>query len=186
MTDAVRKAVFLDRDGVLNRPIIRDGKPYPPANLSELEILPDAAGALAELKVWGFLLVLITNQPDVARGTQQRSVVEAIHAALEQVFPLDDIYVCYHDDRDMCSCRKPLPGLLLQAASKYSIDLHSSYMIGDRWRDVEAGWNAGCRTILIDHGYHERPPSHAPDARVTSLKEAADWIIREISEKEGF
>jgi D-glycero-D-manno-heptose 1,7-bisphosphate phosphatase len=172
------KAVFLDRDGVLNRAIVRGGKPYPPAGLAELEILPDVPEALAVLKTAGFLLLVVTNQPDVARGRQQRTVVENIHEKLRASLPLDDFFVCYHDDRDACDCRKPKPGLLLQAAMKYRLDLAGCYMIGDRWRDIDAGHAAGCRTAWIDRGYLESTPAQPPDVRVESCLEAAAWIIK--------
>ncbi|MFZ0738847.1 MAG: HAD-IIIA family hydrolase [Candidatus Acidiferrales bacterium] len=172
-----RRAVFLDRDGVINRAIVRNGRPHPPATLDELEILPDVPEALSELKGHGFDLVVITNQPDVARGTQTRDAVEVINRKLASTLPLDDIFVCYHTDQDNCSCRKPKPGMLLDAARKYDIDLSVSFLVGDRWRDIEAGKNAGCKTILIDGGYHEKRSGQAPDASVGSLREAASWII---------
>jgi D-glycero-D-manno-heptose 1,7-bisphosphate phosphatase len=172
------KAVFLDRDGVLNRAIIRDSKPYPPASLSELEILPDVPEALSALKRCGFLLLVVTNQPDVARGTQQRAVVESINKRLRASLPVDDFFVCYHDGPDACACRKPKPGLLLQAAVKYRLDLTACYLIGDRWRDIEAGQAAGCATAWIDRGYAERSPSHPPTVRVSSCAEAALWVLR--------
>jgi D-glycero-D-manno-heptose 1,7-bisphosphate phosphatase len=171
------KAVFLDRDGVLNRAILREGKPHPPDTVEELEILPDVPEALAALKAGGFLLLVVTNQPDVARGTKQRSVVEAIHSTLAAALPIDDFFVCYHDDPDGCDCRKPKPGLMVQAAGKYGIDLGASYLIGDRWRDIDAGRAAGCRAIWIDRGYSERGPSEPPAARVNSCLEAARWIL---------
>src|SRR5579862_8115574 len=119
--DGVHRAVFLDRDGVLNRAIVRNGKPYPPANVDELEILPEAAPALARLAQEGFLLLVVTNQPDVARGRQLGAEVEKMHAAISQALPVDEFFVCYHDDADACNCRKPKPGLLLDAARKYEI-----------------------------------------------------------------
>ena len=172
-----RRAVFLDRDGVINRTFVRDGKPYPPTTLQELEVLPGVPEALRELKQHGYQLLVVTNQPDVARGKQSRQTIEAMHQALAARLPLDDILVCYHTDQDRCDCRKPMPGMLLEAAKKHNIDLAASFMVGDRWRDIEAGYNAGCKTILIDYGYSERSPAHAPDLRVASLREAADWII---------
>ncbi len=179
VTREVRQAVFLDRDGVLNRAILRDGRPYPPATLAEFQVLPDAPNALEALKDAGFLLIGVTNQPDVARGTQSRAVVEAINAALLAALPLREILVCYHDDRDGCDCRKPRPGLLLQAAARHAIDLRSSFMIGDRWKDIETGRRAGCATVLIDHGYAEVVPASPPDSTVRSLSEAAAWILRQ-------
>ncbi len=172
------RAVFLDRDGVLNRAIIRDGKPYPPDSIDELEILPDVPDALAALKECGFLLLVVTNQPDVARGTQQRHVVESMHAKLRASLPIDDFLVCYHDDRDACDCRKPKPGLLLQAAAKYRLDLGACFLVGDRWRDIEAGYLAGCATVWIDRGYIEPCPSQPPTERVVSFGEAALWILQ--------
>jgi D-glycero-D-manno-heptose 1,7-bisphosphate phosphatase len=173
----MRRAVFLDRDGVLNRAIVREGKPYPPTGLAELEILPGVVEACRALREAGFVLVAVSNQPDVRRGTQQRETVEAINRALRAHVPVDDIRVCYHDDQDACICRKPSPGLLLEAAKQWEIDLRASFMVGDRWKDVEAGRRAGCKTILVDYGYSERPES-APDCRVRSLAEAARWILR--------
>ena len=136
-------AVFLDRDGVLNRAIVRDGKPYPPASLAELEIVEGAAGCLERLKNLGFLLLVVTNQPDVSRGTQSIEAIQAMHETMRQTLPLDDFLVCPHDDRDACQCRKPLPGLFLEAQARYGIDLAGSFMVGDRWRDIDAGRAAG-------------------------------------------
>jgi D-glycero-D-manno-heptose 1,7-bisphosphate phosphatase len=170
-----RRAIFLDRDGVINKALLRDGKPYPPASLAEVEILPEARSALEALKTLGFELMVVTNQPDVARGSQSRQNVEAIHAYLEAALPIDKFFVCYHDDQDQCNCRKPAPGLLLAAAQQEGIDLSQSYMIGDRWRDIEAGKRAGCTTIFIDYGYSERQPK-TPDFRVRSLIEAVEII----------
>ena len=167
-------AVFLDRDGVLNRAVVRDGKPYPPASVAEIEILPGVGEALGRLKTAGYTLVVVTNQPDVGRGLQRRDVVEAINAALAVRLPVDEFRVCYHDDADRCACRKPQPGLLLQPPA---YDLAASIMIGDGWRDVEAGRRAGVRaTVLIDYAYDEQCRVE-PDVRVASLGLAADWIL---------
>jgi D-glycero-D-manno-heptose 1,7-bisphosphate phosphatase len=174
--DGLRPAVFLDRDGVINDAIVREGKPYPPASLAELTIPAGVADALRRLKAAGYLLIVATNQPDVARGKQTRAAVEALHAVLAAQLPIDDFRVCYHDDRDRCECRKPAPGLLLDAARDHRLALNLSIMIGDRWRDVEAGKRAGCATVFIDYGYHERQPA-APDAVVASVPEAVDWIL---------
>jgi len=150
------KAVFLDRDGVLNRAIVRDGKPYPPASLAEFEILPGTKEALDKLKAAGYLLIVVTNQPDVGRGTQQKSIVEEMHEVLRTILPLDEIYVCYHGYDGECECRKPQPGMLLAAAREFKIDLKKSFMIGDRSKDIEAGKAAGCKTIFIDYQYSEK------------------------------
>ena len=175
---ARRRAVFLDRDGVINRAFVRDGKPFPPPTPQELEILPGVPEALRELKANGFKLLLVTNQPDVGRGKLSLQTLAAMHEDLRAHLPLDDILVCCHTDQDKCDCRKPMPGMIIEAARKHNIDLAASFMVGDRWRDIDAGYNAGCKTILIDYGYSERPPDHEPDLRVGSLREAADWIIR--------
>jgi D-glycero-D-manno-heptose 1,7-bisphosphate phosphatase len=173
----LRPAVFLDRDGVINRAVVRDGKPFPPSGVEELELLPEVASSLHDLKAAGFALFVITNQPDVTRGTQTRSAVEAIHQALASSLPIDDIFVCYHDDEDHCACRKPNPGMLFEAQRKHNIDLSRSFVVGDRWRDIDAGHAAGCKTILIDYGYAERKPAQPPEATVRSLREAADWVL---------
>jgi D-sedoheptulose 7-phosphate isomerase len=173
-----RRAVFLDRDGVINRAFVRDGKPLPPPTLQELEILPGVPEALRDLKQHGFELLVVTNQPDVGRGKQSRESLDAMHRSLSASLPIDEIFVCTHTDQEKCDCRKPLPGMILEATRKYNIDLAASFMVGDRWRDIDAGYNAGCKTILIDYGYSERAPDHAADMRVKSLREAADWIIR--------
>jgi len=171
-----RRAVFLDRDGVINRAIVREGKPHPPDSLEELEILPGVREALDQLKDAGFVLVVVSNQPDVARGTTARDAVETINAKLAESLPVDDFRMCYHDSGDGCDCRKPKPGMLLAAARDHGIDLSSSFMVGDRWRDVEAGQRAGCRTLFIDYGYDERQPE-ACDYRVKSLADAAEIIL---------
>jgi len=178
--EGFRRAVFLDRDGVINRAIVENGKPHPPASLKELEILPGVPKALRALKAAGYLLIVATNQPDVARGILTRQGVEAINAALLAALPLDDILVCYHDNQDHCDCRKPQPGLLLQAADKHKIDLAASFMIGDRWKDIEAGRRAGCRTILVDSDYAEEGLETKPDHRVHTLPEAAAVILAPI------
>ncbi len=167
-------AIFLDRDGVLNEAIVRDGKPYPPASLDELVIAPDAPDALKRLKAARYRLVVVTNQPDVASGVQRREMVEAINAHLVRALPLDEVRVCYHDDAAACACRKPAPGLLLQPPDH---DLRRSIMVGDRWRDVEAAARARLGAcVLIDRAYRE-PMRIEPDVRVRTLGEAADWIL---------
>ena len=171
-------AIFLDRDGVINRALTRDGKPYPPSSLAEFEILPGVAEACARLKQAGFLLVVATNQPDVGRGTLKQEVVEAIHSQMCHGLPIDRVEVCYHPGKGAseCDCRKPKPGMLLRAARELSIDLDRSFMVGDRWRDIDAGHAAGVTTILIDYGYAE-PLRNMPHHRVGSLLEAANLIL---------
>ncbi len=171
------RAVFLDRDGVLNRPLVRGGRPYPPGSLAELEILPGVLDALEQLREAGFLLVGATNQPDVGRGTARRDDVDAINASLLAALPLAEIRVCY-ESSDACPRRKPNPGLLLEAAAAHAIDLAASFMIGDRWRDVEAGRRAGCRTVFLDRGYDEARPDPPADHNAADLPAAAAWILQ--------
>jgi transaldolase len=171
-----RRAVFLDRDGVLNRPVVRDGHPLPPASLEEMEMLPGVSAACAALRESGFLLIVVTNQPDISRGTQSLARVTEMNQWLKTELALDDVRVCPHDDTDACACRKPLPGLLAEAAAEWRIDLSESFMVGDRWRDIEAGKRAGCRTVFIDYGYREQRPSDQ-DRDAADLRAAADWIL---------
>ena len=175
----MRRAVFLDRDGVINRAIVRAGKPYPPASLVELEILPGVHEALQKLHDANYLLVVVTNQPDVARGVSRREDVELINAFLASQLPIDDFKTCYHDSGDKCSCRKPLPGALIEAAQDHNIDLSKSFMVGDRWSDVEAGASAGCKTFFINYCYAEQKPD-TPDFIVSSLLEAKNIILGEV------
>lgn len=172
------KAVFLDRDGVINRALVRYGHPYPPPSLDTLEIQPDVPKALNLLKESEFLLIVVTNQPDVGRGTQKRETVEKMHTYLLNQLPLDDIYVCWHGQDGECDCRKPLPGMLFQAAQDWQINLEKSFMIGDRWRDVDIGYAAGCKTIFIDYQYDESL-NYQPDYTATSIRDASEWIIRQ-------
>jgi D-glycero-D-manno-heptose 1,7-bisphosphate phosphatase len=176
-----RRAVFLDRDGVLNRPVVRDGLPFPPARLEEFELYPGVAEGCAELKAAGFLLIVVSNQPDVGRGTQTRGAVEAMHEKLRAAIPaLDSIEVCYHAGERYngpCDCRKPKPGMLLRAAAGHGIDLKGSFLIGDRWRDVDCAQVAGCRAVFIDHGYRE-PLRAKPEFAVASFSEAVATILQ--------
>lgn len=170
-----RRAIFLDRDGVLNQLLSGGPSGASPQSVAETVIYPDVREALARLRHAGFLLIVTTNQPDVARGKQTRAGVEAIHAYLQQELPLDDIMVCYHDDPDDCICRKPKPGMIRAAAERHGVEIGASYMVGDRWRDVDAGLAAGCTTILIERGHQEELRGR-PDMTVLSLGEAAAWI----------
>jgi D-glycero-D-manno-heptose 1,7-bisphosphate phosphatase len=176
--DGPHRAVFLDRDGVINRPVIRAGHPYPPSSLDEFEILPGVPEACQILKKLGFILVVATNQPDVGRGSLPREVVESIHERLSKQLPIDRVMTCFHggaDYADPCDCRKPLPGMLFEASAELKISLPRSFMIGDRWRDVDCGFNAGCKTIFIDWGYKEKLKV-APDFRARHLLDAAQLI----------
>lgn len=179
----LRPAVFLDRDGTLNAPVIRNGKPYPPATVAEFHLLDGVASGCAQLKAAGFVLVVATNQPDVGRGTQSQAVVEAMHAHLLRLVPqIDLIQVCYHGGTDhgqACDCRKPKPTMLLDAARRLGLDPARSWMIGDRWRDIDCGHAAGCRTIFLDWGYTEQLRAR-PDFTVKSFPEAVGIILAQL------
>jgi D-glycero-D-manno-heptose 1,7-bisphosphate phosphatase len=176
-----RAAVFLDRDGVLNRTTVRDGTPYPPMTMDEVEILPGVREALERLANAGLALIVVTNQPDVARGVQSRETVEQINAYIARQLPmLTAFYVCFHDNADGCNCRKPGPGMLMQAAADHRIDLSQSFMVGDRWSDIVAGAAVGCKTFLLDVPYsqcHRCTPTHV----VADLTDAAERILRSLS-----
>lgn len=175
------RAVFLDRDGVINHAVVRNGRPFPPATLEEFNIVGEARQCTLRLKQLGFWLFVVTNQPDVARGSQSVSVVERMHDRLRETLPVDDVLVCFHDDAANCACRKPRPGLLLAAQQKHLVELSESFLIGDRWMDIDAGHAAGCKAILIDRHYRERAPRKAPDARVPTLRTAVEWIEQQVT-----
>ncbi len=170
----MRRAVFLDRDGVINRVIFKGDRPFSPRNFEQLDFLDGVKDVLAELRDNGFLNIVVTNQPDIARGLIRLRVLQEINEAIRRELAVDDIFLCPHDDVDNCCCRKPEPGMLLDAAAKWDIDLTSSFIIGDQWKDIEAGKAAGCTTILLDYPYNRRV---VPDFRVDKLQHAAQIIL---------
>lgn len=172
-----RPAVFLDRDGVINRAIVRDGKPYAPRALSEFEILPGVPEALRQLRAAGFLNIVVTNQPDVGTGKLARAALEAMHGRLQAELAVDAVKACYHTDADNCACRKPKPGMILEAARELGLDVGKSYLVGDRWRDIAAAHSAGCRALFIDYRYAEKKPEK-PYVAVNSLADAVELILR--------
>ena len=180
MIGASRRAIFLDRDGVVIAAVVRDNKPYAATTEAEVRVLDGVIQACSDLHCMGFLLVLTTNQPDVARKKIDRSFVDETNARIAAELGLDAVRVCYHDNTDGCDCRKPLPGLMTHAAEDFGIDLKASYVVGDRWRDIEAGKVAGCRTVFIDYDYDEELRS-APDHVATSLADAVPWIRKDIA-----
>jgi D-glycero-D-manno-heptose 1,7-bisphosphate phosphatase len=179
-----RRAVFLDRDGVLNRTNVINSVPHPPGTAAELEVLPGVPEALTLLGGEGLLRIVVTNQPDVARRTQGREAVEQINGRLMRELTLEAIYTCYHDDADRCGCRKPMPGLLAEAEAAFGIDLRASFMVGDRWSDVAAGKAAGCTTFLLDTVYSQRHRC-APDYQATDLLHAARQIVTLVRQRDG-
>lgn len=170
------RAVFLDRDGVINANVERGGKPVAPTKIEEFRFLPGAEQAVRRIKEAGYMVVVCTNQPDVATGRISRATLEAMHSLVREKLKVEDIRTCFHTDEDACDCRKPKPGMLLAAAREHDIDLAASYMVGDRWRDVAAGRAAGCETFFVDYGYPQDGPNE-PDHFVASLADAADIIL---------
>ncbi len=171
-------AVFLDRDGVLNRSVVRDGVTHPPDSLADFELLPGVPEALRHLVAAGFKLVVVTNQPDVARGLQKRATVEEMNEYLRRTQPILDVMTCYHDTADGCACRKPKPGMLLAAAAHFGLDPARSYTVGDRWSDVLAGQAAGCRASILVATPHSAAERCSPDHVAVDLCSAAEWILR--------
>lgn len=174
----MKRAIFLDRDGVLNRSFMVNGVPKPPTSVEDVEILVGVVEAIHSLKKHGFLPIVVTNQPDVARGSLTRESVEGINNFLSRSLGINYFFTCFHDSRDSCECRKPKPGLLLSAAQELGINLQESVMVGDRWRDMEAGQTVGCECFFIDYGYLEKSPL-MPYRRVSSLLEVARFYIGE-------
>ena len=175
----MKRAVFLDRDGVLIEAVIREGKPFPPLTLSEVKISEGFETVLQKIATAGVVIIGVSNQPDVARGLQTRAEVEKINQYLVDKLPIERILVCYHDEKDACSCRKPKPGLIFEAAALFDIDLANSFMVGDRWKDIEAGNNAGCKTIFINYAYAEKQPE-GYDFCIQKPAEIADIILASI------
>ena len=173
----IKRAVFLDRDGVLTRSLVRDGKGYAPTTIEQFEILPEAAEACRLLKEKGFVIVVVTNQPDVGRGIISEETLEKMHNKLKKHLPIDDILVCTDPSESPGPRRKPAPGMLFEAAEIWGIDLLNSYIIGDRKGDIDAGDAAGCRGIFIDHEYREEKP-RAPAATVQNVLDGARWILQ--------
>lgn len=165
-----RKALFLDRDGIINVALIVANKPMAPRNLSEFQFTKGISNLIDRARQCGYMIFVATNQPDVARGDNLRENVEELHQHVLKHLAVDEIFVCYHDDRDGCECRKPKPGMINEAERKYHLDLSQSFMVGDRWRDILAGKSAGCRTIFVDYNYQESIPQEAvADYCVTCL-----------------
>lgn len=172
----MKAGVFLDRDGVLNVSEVRNGKPYAPRSVAAFRLYDEAAPSLERLRAAGFTLIVVTNQPDIGNNLVDPAEVEAMNALLRQALPVDEVVVCPHAQSAGCDCRKPKPGMLLDAAGRHGINLAASFMVGDRAGDIGAGHAAGCRAIFINRGYSENAPS-SPDAEVASLAEAVEKIL---------
>jgi D-glycero-D-manno-heptose 1,7-bisphosphate phosphatase len=181
----MRQAVFLDRDGTINWNEVRGGRPYAPTRLEDFRYLPGVPEAIARFKADGYLVIVITNQPDLTTGKNLPKVIDAMHARLRDELAVDDVMVCPHTDDAGCACRKPKPGMLFAAAETWNIDLSRSIMVGDRWRDVDAGRAAGCATVHIDQGYDGEPTAKGADYVISSLTEAVGFICDKLAERSG-
>jgi D-glycero-D-manno-heptose 1,7-bisphosphate phosphatase len=169
------KAVFLDADGVLNESIMVNNKPAAPTSVDKLVIPKEVKPNLDVLKKAGYLLICITNKPDIARGLMTQQDVDSIFKKLRSTLPLNDIYVCYQEGSD---CYKPKPGLILSAKEKYHIDLTKSYVVGDRCTDVQCGQAASCKTIWMNRHYPlEKLPDPPADFTTESFTDAVNWIL---------
>ena len=175
------KAVFLDRDGILNESIIKQGKPYPPQNLEEVVIHDEVKRGIRLLKNEGLLLIMITNQPDIARNKTTEKNVNSINNFVKQILNLDDVFMCVHDDKDNCNCRKPKPGMIIEAKKKWNIELSGSFLVGDRWKDISAGIKMNLITFLLDLGYNEKKVN--ADFEYKTFTQIVNQIIKLKNEK---
>ena len=180
MPPSLSPAVFIDRDGVLNHTVLREGVTHPPDSLADFALLPGVPEALLRLVDAGFKLVVVTNQPDVARGFQRRETVEEMNELLRRTQPIVEVMTCYHDNADDCLCRKPKPGMLTEAATRFGLDPARSFMVGDRWSDVLAGQAAGCRASILITTPYSAPERCTPDHVAADLGEAVEWILRHV------
>jgi D-glycero-D-manno-heptose 1,7-bisphosphate phosphatase len=171
----MKRAVFLDRDGVINRSRMNNGVPKPPTSIEDVEIIDGVLEAIKTLQAHNFIPVVVTNQPDVSRGAITVEQVSRVNAHIGEIAGIQYFYVCFHDDTDICECRKPKPGLILRAASELKLTINQSFMVGDRWRDISAGQAAGCKNFFIDYSYLEKQPE-MPYIKVASLLEAVKLI----------
>ena len=167
-------AVFLDRDGIINKAVVKNGKPFPPSSLTELELIDGIKELIEDIKRIGYKVFVFTNQPDVARGTTRLDKVTEIHDFLLKELSIDKIYCCFHDDTENCECRKPKPGMILEAQKEWDLDLTRSFVVGDRWRDIDAARAVKVRSILVDYNYNEEKAM--PDFTCTSIKEVFSII----------
>jgi len=172
----MKRAIFLDRDGVINKAILKEGKPSSPKRFERFEFLEGVREVLEKFRREGFLNIIITNQPDIKRGLMKWETLEKMHRLIKEDLPIDDIFVCPHDDIDSCQCRKPRSGMLLEAAKRWDIDLKGSFLVGDQSKDMEAGKNAGCITIIIDYLYNREAE---PDFRVNDLQSAMKIVLND-------
>tara|TARA_Y100000741_G_scaffold362569_1_gene348606 strand:+ start:242 stop:787 length:546 start_codon:yes stop_codon:yes gene_type:complete len=178
----VVKTVFLDRDGVINKPYIKNGKSFAPTKFNEFSIYPEAKESVRILHSLDFKVIVITNQPDIARGLILDSDISKMNSKMFNDLNIDDIFICPHSEEDNCNCRKPKPGMILEAKKKYKIDLNSSFLIGDRFTDIQAAKNTGCKSIFIDRNYNEKKPIFQ-EANVKNILSAVNFIKKIYSTK---
>ncbi len=174
----MKKAIFLDRDGVINNTLLKMGKMRAPYTLEEFSFINGVREAVTKLKEKGFVLIVVTNQPDVARGWVSREGVDVVNQYVMSELEVDDLISCFHTEKDGCECRKPKPGMLTNSAKKWDVDLSRSFMVGDRMSDVEAGLAAGCTTILVGDG-EEDVGLKSPHFRAKDLNSSVQWILNQ-------
>jgi D-glycero-D-manno-heptose 1,7-bisphosphate phosphatase len=179
----MRRAAFLDRDGVLAVEIVRNGNAYAPTRLEDFHVVQGAADQVLRLKAAGLVCVVFTNQPEVGRGLLTMDTLDSMHALLRSQVPVDDVLVCPHGADGECECRKPAPGMLHEAARRWNIALSESFVIGDRWRDIEAGRSVGCYSILLERTYSE---CRSADVAVGTLEAAADAVLARLEATSPF
>lgn len=171
----MNSGVFLDRDGVINKIILREGRPHSPRNINQLKILDGVFEAVKLLQNLGHRIVVITNQPEISRGLITEDLIIKMHNKIREETGIKNFYFCPHDDFHSCECRKPKTGMLLRAATELDLDLNQSYLVGDRWKDIQAGQKVGCKCFFIDNNYDEPRPI-SPFYPVESLYQAAILI----------
>ncbi|MCP2727783.1 D-glycero-alpha-D-manno-heptose-1,7-bisphosphate 7-phosphatase [Limnofasciculus baicalensis] len=179
----LKPAVFLDRDGVVNKVVFRNGKPASPRSLDEFIWGEGITEAVKRLKAACFYVFVVTNQPDIARKKLDAIILAQISETIRQSLPIDDLLVCPHDDSDRCACRKPKSGMLISLAAQWQIDLNRSFMVGDSWKDMAAGTEAGCQTILIERPYNR---DTVADFQALSVLEATDIILNLIDKGDKY
>lgn len=172
-----KRAVFLDRDGVLSEPVIQGNRAYAPLTLDQFRLVEGASGQIQRLRSAGLLCIVFTNQPEVARGHLPPQALDSMHHRLRKEIAVDDVLICVHDTNEGCECHKPQPGMIYEAARKWAIELPASFVIGDRWRDIEAGRTAGCYTVLIDRPYSN---CAVADASAANLTEAVEIVLKRL------
>jgi D-glycero-D-manno-heptose 1,7-bisphosphate phosphatase len=170
-------AVFFDRDGVITVPISCDGKGYAPRSLNDFKFYQDVRRSLLRTRKQGFLNIVVSNQPDIANGLLSEELLQEMNSQMLSKLAVDDVVNCPHNAKQDCFCRKPKPGMILLASKKHGIDLSTSWIVGDRDIDIEAGMNAGIQTVFINRRWKNESGIKA-DFRCDSIEEAVDVILK--------